>query len=481
MPDECRLSASDCHYPFPDDRWMQKSDRSPTGRIWRNKDKEGYTGLWAIARADGFSPDSHIWVETPCEVTGTFPMRMAGSADAFLLWNSSTEKSAPMLVRLHRGELCLFEVIPEHILRPGDVYLLIIRDLRDKKGRALELSRTFEERDAREAIFAERNQAVPGFVNRYAIQTIVQVTVRSFENLLGPLLHLRNSVLAYTEGEDLTPDITEVTRTGNELMVHGTVSLPLLCENDLFGHCRFKPDASGKIEYNRSTVKRPFFVRLPSSSVERGLFIPAGSFHDALNAASISGSEKIMRESKTALFGFRDQQTFLDSNLKPLQGLSSPIPGFALGASDQNRLTAMPDRDAVRIIHGILLTRMMQIRFSQSLNSKYHTNVHISRLNGLALEQEKDALALAMNPFIRSLVIIHSEPIKRAPPFGQAGSFPEKEYVHLFWDGLHFPNYEPLLRERKAIPDTPTQKILRVQSILFKEDLETIVNFLRER
>ncbi|MBL8021521.1 MAG: hypothetical protein JNM27_17760 [Leptospirales bacterium] len=460
---------------------MQKSDRSPTGRIWRSKDQSGYTGLWAIARADGFSPDSHIWLETPCEITGKFPFRMAAASDPFLLWNTSTEKSTPVLVRLHRGSICLLEVIPEQLLRPGDLYVLIVRDLRDKGGRALELSRTFEERDPGELAFAERNQMIPGFVNRYSVQTVVQVTVRSFENLLGPLLHLRNSVLAYTDANSLLPTITEVIRSGNELTVFGNVNLPLLCEKDLFGHCRFKPDPSGRIDFNQSTIKRPFFVRLPAPNVDRAVFLPAGAFQDAFNAASISGSERIMRGSKSALFGFRDQNSFLDSNTKPIQGLPDNIPGFALSPSDHNRLTALPDREAVRIIHGILLTRMMQLRFSQALNSKYKTSIRMDRINGIALEKEKDALALAINPFIKSFVIIHSEPVKRSPPFGKSGTFPEKEYVHLFWDGLHFPNYEPLLQKRKALPDTPQQRILKVQSILFNEDIETITSFLRER
>ncbi len=475
---DCRLALSDCNYPFPDDGLLTKSYRSASGKVW-DFPPDRFGGLWALSRTDGFSPVSHIWIETPCDTAGRYPDRFSGSpGESFYLWNAAIERSIPVLVRLHRSSICLFEVIPEKAMRAGDLYLLVVRNIVGKNGKPVVLCPLFEKQSEADPVYQEQVQPLPQGFRKAGIQTIVHITVRSYENLIGVFLHLRNSLLAWTEPQEVPVTIDEVAQIQEHLMVRGRVELPAICRRDLLGHCRITPSDTGRIEYNRSRTIREFFVRVPNTPARRALMIPAMVYQEPQTLVQLNGVAKLLDETGSAAFGFRDQKDFLSLNRKPVTELPSPLPGYLLPREYHDRLTAMPDREAVRVLHGILLSRLMQGRIPALISERIGRPFAVEGIDGLALEADRDAFALSVNPFIRKAVLLFADDEPRGLPFGPAGTLAEKEYVRLYWDGMHFPNYAPLMDTRGTMPDTPVHKSIQVRNIFTEEDRRAILRFL---
>jgi hypothetical protein len=482
-PAECRLAHKDCAYPFPDDRLLAKSNRSASGRKWAFPPGD-YQGLWALANADGFSPTSHIWLEAPCNLKGRFPDRFGGDpAQPFWLWNTGIERSVPLTVKFHKTEkICLLEVIPEEALRAGNTHLLVIRGLVSQENRAVELSTAFDQQDPGDPLYGERVALLPGGVPRAGIQTIVQVTARSYENLLGTFLHLRNTSLARFEPEDASLKLERVASTNGSLVFHGRVSLPWICKRELTsGVCRFRISPNGRTVISESSVNRTFFVSIPAGGAAGTLLIPALAFQQPDIVVGLSGVQDLLSQSRLAAFGFTDQRSFLSQNRTPMDGLPPSLPGFFLSPTDHDRLTSLPDREAVRIIHGILLTRLMKNEIPAELSRLLGRRVRFDSTNGLALETERDAFALAVNPFVEKVVVVAASIDPRGLPFGPRGTLPEREFVRLFWDGAHFANYAPILKSRKAMPDTRPQQSLNIGSLLIEADRRDAIRFLKKQ
>ncbi|HMZ37119.1 MAG TPA: hypothetical protein PLD60_10785, partial [Leptospiraceae bacterium] len=457
---------------------LSHSNRSASGMIWAFPAGQ-YGGLWALARTDGYSPVSHIWLETPCDVSDHYPDRFTGSpGESFYLWNTAIERSIPVLVRLHRASICLFEVIPEKPMRAGDTYVLVVRDVLNRSGNPVVLSHLFDKGADYETLLSERLVPMPSNFRKFGVQTILHITIRSYENMIGQFLHLRNSILAWTDPDDVPVSITEILQNPGQLIVHGTAQLPTICERDLFGHCRITPSDTGRIEYNRSTITRDFFVRIPETTARRGLFIPAMVYQEPETLIQLNGVARLLDDTGSAAFGFRDQKNFLSLNRKPVYDLPSPLPGYILDQANHDRLTAMPDREAVRVLHGILLSRLMQSRIPALISGRVKRPLRIDKIEGLALEADRDAFALSVNPFLSGDVLLFADDEPRGLPFGPGGTIAEKEYVRLYWDGMHFPNYAPLIEGRGTMPDTPRRKTLVVRSILIEEERKKVVRFL---
>ena len=138
----------------------------------------------------------------------------------------------------------------------------------------------------------------------------------------------------------------------------------------------------------------------------------------------------------------------------------------------------MPDREAVRVLHGILLSRLMQSRIPALISGRVKRPLRIDKIEGLALEADRDAFALSVNPFLSGDVLLFADDEPRGLPFGPGGTIAEKEYVRLYWDGMHFPNYAPLIEGRGTMPDTPRRKTLVVRSILIEVERKKVVRFL---
>lgn len=479
-PTECRLAVSDCNYPFPDDRLLTRSNRSASGKKWAYPEGD-YHGLWAVAHADGFSPLSHIWIETPCSIRGRFPEHFGiDPSQKFYLYNTGIERPVPLTVKLHRTWLCLLEIIPDEVLRPGNTHLLVVRGLTNEQNRPLELATAFDQQDPGDPLYAERAALLPAHVPRHGIQTVVSITVRSYENMLGTFLHLRNKALARFDPATASMTLKQVAGAPGEVRFTGTISLPWICQREIpSGVCRLHVSDAGRTEYSDREVERTFFISLPASGASAGLLIPALVYQQPDVVASLGSLQKLLTEGKLAAFGFTDQRTFLTENRKPLEGLPPSLPGFVLSRTDHDRLTSIPDREAVRIIHGILLTRMMTQRIPEEISKLMGRGLRLNALRGLALDTERDTFALSVNPFVDRLVVVAAPQDPRGLPFGPRGTLPEKEFVRLFWDGMDFANYQPILRARKAMPDSQPQKSLTVQSLLVEADRKESVRFLR--
>lgn len=481
-PSECRLAHNDCVFPFPDDRLLAKSNRSASGRKW-GFPEGNFHGLWALANADGFSPTSHIWLEAPCNLKGRFPDRFSPNpAQPFWLWNTGIERSVPLTVKFHKtAQICLLEVIPEEALRAGNTHLLVVRGLVSEENRPVELATAFDQQDPGDPLYGERVALLPAGVPRAGIQTIVQVTARSYENLLGTFLHVRGTVLARFEGEDASLQLERVPSSNGSILFAGRVSLPWICKREITsGVCRFDVSASGRTDISTSTVKRSFFVSIPAGGASGMLLIPALAYQQPDVVAGLSGVQEILSRSRLAAFGFTDQRTFLSENRTPMDGLPPSLPGYFISSTDHDRLTSLPDREAVRIIHGILLNKLMQNRIPAELSRILGKPVRFTATYGLALETERDPFALAVNPFVEKVVVVSASIDPRGLPFGPRGTLPEKEYVRLFWDGVNFTNYAPILKARKAMPDSLPQQSLLVGSLLIEKDLREVIRFLKK-
>lgn len=479
-PAECRLARTDCVFPFPDDRLLQKSSRSASGRKWAYKDAE-YQGLWALAHADGFSPLSHIWIEAPCDLKGRFPEHFGvDPGQRFWLWNTGIEKAIGLTVKFHRGALCLLEAVPDETLRPGDTHLLVVRDLRSDQGRLVELSTAFDQQDPGDPLYGDRVALLPGGVPRQGIQTIVQLTVRSYENLLGTFLHLRNTAMARFEPNEAPVFLEKVQSANGFILFHGRVAMPWICQRELAtGVCRFHVSPTGRARFSSGNVTRSFFVSIPAAGASGSILIPALVYQQPDVVAALSGMQKILSEARLAAFGFTDQRAFLAENRRPLDGLPPSLPGYFLTEADHDRLTSVPDREAVRILHGILLSQLMTDRIPREISKILGRPVRLESTRGLALETQRDTFALSVNPFVDKTIVIAAPVDQRGLPFGPQGTLPEKEFVRLFWDGMDFPNYTPILKSRKSMPDTTPQAVLVLDSLFIESERREAIRFLR--
>lgn len=481
-PAECRLARTDCVFPFPDDRLLSKSSRSASGKKWAYPDAE-YHGLWALAHSDGFSPLSHIWIEAPCNLKGRFPEHFGlDPGQRFWLWNTGIERAVPLTVKFHKSvPLCLLEAVPDETLRPGDTHLLVVRDLRSDQDRLVELSTAFDQQDPGDPLYGERVALLPHGVPRHGIQTIVQLTVRSYENLLGTFLHLRNTALARFEPQDAPVFLEKVQSRDGFILFHGRAALPRICNRELAtGVCRLQVSPTGRAVYSSGNVTRSFFVSIPAAGATGSLLIPALVYQQPDVVASLAGMQKILSEARLAAFGFTDRRSFLAENRQPLDGLPPSLPGYFLSKTDHDRLTSVPDREAVRIIHGILLSQLMTDRIPKEMSKILGRPVRLETTRGFALETERDTFALSVNPFIDKTIVIAAPVEPRGLPFGPQGTLPEKEFVRLFWDGMNFPNYTPILKSRRAMPDTVPQSTLVLDSLFIESERREAIRFLRK-
>lgn len=213
--EECHiLSVRNCQLPYPDNEYLVRSSTSATGyllnydhSIFKELSELPSAWLWPMARIDGFSASSSIWMETPVPIPADtlrlfLQLKRPLLSDSFILMDLSV--SQPVAISIVKNENLQLQILPEK-LTPAHTYALVVRNIRNERGEPIVFSRAFEEIKAGR-LSSTRHQIILSLLKDAglasdSIQYLIEFTVRSSSALAGPFLHLRNRSMVKYAGQ----------------------------------------------------------------------------------------------------------------------------------------------------------------------------------------------------------------------------------------------------------------------------------------
>jgi hypothetical protein len=305
-----------CLYPWPNDLFTRNAD-SPTGRrlnlkpasMPRNKDGKPIDPR-DMNRADGFSPGSMLITKVPGLDTLAAarrsklppignPRRSLAGRSPVVVINARTRRRHPVWAEIdtnpdRRADRVLI-IRPARNFAEGERYIVALRNLKTRTGRAIRPSRAFriyrdrvhtgrrlvERRRARyERMFRALKRAG---VRRGNLFLAWDFTVASRQSLAGRALHIRDTAfrqLGDTNLRDLTvqgsppaftvdvvQDRTPAEDDRIARRIEGRITVPCFLTNGCQPGGRFTFDRRGRPEQRGTTTFR-YFCNIPRSALD---------------------------------------------------------------------------------------------------------------------------------------------------------------------------------------------------------------------